>query len=60
MMPALQGIDYIALGVYIAAMIGIGTAFYRKDSSVSDYFVAGRNMPAGSFLSHLRPVRPPG
>jgi solute carrier family 5 (sodium-coupled monocarboxylate transporter), member 8/12 len=45
MLPSLHWLDYLTLGGYILAMVVIGAAFYRKESSVSEYFVASRQMP---------------
>lgn len=38
-------INYCVLGVYLAAMIGIGIFFSGRQKSTEDYFLAGRNMP---------------
>ncbi|MCI0621477.1 MAG: sodium/solute symporter [Acidobacteria bacterium] len=35
----------MTLGGYIFAMVAIGAAFYRKESSLSEYFVASRQIP---------------
>lgn len=37
-------IDYSIFGVYLAAMLGIGFYFMRKNRSADDYFVGGRKM----------------
>ena len=39
-------IDWLTVGLYVAAAIGIGVYFTRRASkSPDDYFVAGRNLP---------------
>lgn len=37
-------IDYAIFGLYLAAMLGIGFYFMRKNRSADDYFVGGRKM----------------
>jgi len=37
-------IDYLIFGTYLAAMLGIGFYFMRKNRSAEDYFVGGRKM----------------
>lgn len=37
-------IDYAIFGLYLAAMLGIGFYFMRKNRSAEDYFVGGRKM----------------
>ncbi len=37
-------IDYAIFGLYLAAMLGIGFYFMRKNKSADDYFVGGRKM----------------
>ncbi len=37
-------IDYSIFGLYLAAMLGIGFYFMRKNRSADDYFVGGRKM----------------
>ncbi len=39
-------IDYVIFGLYLAAMLGIGFFFMRKNTSADDYFVGGRKMNA--------------
>lgn len=42
----------ITLGIYMAAMLGIGYWSYRRTSTLSDYMLAGRNLgPAVTALS---------
>jgi SSS family transporter len=38
-------LNYTILAVYLAAMIGIGLRFARKQHSTEDFFLAGRRMP---------------
>lgn len=38
-------INWIVLGVYLAAMLGIGALFARKNVSAKEYFFAGGNIP---------------
>jgi solute:Na+ symporter, SSS family len=37
-------IDYLIFGTYLAAMLGIGFYFMKKNRSADDYFVGGRKM----------------
>jgi SSS family solute:Na+ symporter len=41
--PAFTTIDLTVLIVYLAAMVAMGSMFYRKKSDTKDYFLAGRN-----------------
>ena len=42
----LVGLDWIAIGVYFAAVIVIGLVFSRRAGrSTDDFFVAGRSLP---------------
>ena len=38
-------IDWIIVAAFLFALIAIGYIFSRKNSSIDDYFVAGRSMP---------------
>ncbi|HMP77024.1 MAG TPA: sodium/solute symporter [Kiritimatiellia bacterium] len=38
-------LNYAILAVYLAAMIGIGIRFARKQKNTEDFFLAGRRMP---------------
>lgn len=38
-------LNYAILGIYITAMISVGVYFSRKQTSISDYFLAGRKLP---------------
>lgn len=38
-------IDWAIVGVYLAAMVGVGAWFARKQRSTEDYFLAGRRIP---------------
>lgn len=39
-------VDWLILVAYIAAVCGLGSLFYRRRASASDYFVGGRRMTA--------------
>lgn len=41
----MAGIDIAILAVYFAAVVCLGSIFYRGQKSLSDFFLAGRNMP---------------
>jgi SSS family transporter len=41
----MAGIDIAILAVYFAAVVCLGGIFYRGQKSLSDFFLAGRNMP---------------
>ena len=41
----MQPIDLIVLGVYLAAVIWLGARFSRRQASVRDYFLAGKQVP---------------
>ncbi len=45
--PLLKWLDWIVIGVYLTAMLGIGLYFYlrQKRNSTSDFFVGGRTIP---------------
>ncbi len=38
-------LNYCILGVYLAAMLGVGVIFARRNQTAEQYFLAGRNMP---------------
>ncbi|MFV1980211.1 MAG: sodium/solute symporter, partial [Rhodothermia bacterium] len=38
-------LDYVAVGVYLLAMILIGVYFSRRETGTEDFFVGGRKMP---------------
>ena len=40
-------LDYAILFAYLLAMLGVGYYFMRRQDSVDEYFVGGRNMGAG-------------
>lgn len=42
-----QAFQYIALGVYFAAMLGIGWYAFRRTDDLDDYMLAGRKLPPG-------------
>ena len=42
-----QTFQLIAIGIYFAAMIGIGFYAYRQTTDLDDYMLAGRNLPPG-------------
>ncbi|MBN2507686.1 MAG: sodium/solute symporter [Verrucomicrobia bacterium] len=37
-------LDYLIFGAYLAATVGLGVAFTRKQRNIQDYFLAGRSM----------------
>ena len=43
--PAFGNLNYCILGVYLAAMFGIGLCFAGKQKTTESYFLADRNMP---------------
>lgn len=43
-MKGLSTLDLIVLFVYLAAVAGIGSSFYRRRSTARDYFLGGRSM----------------
>ncbi len=43
----MQIIDFVILGTYFVAMLGVGLYFQRRQSGLDEYFVGGRNMGAG-------------
>lgn len=43
-MAGLHTADWIVLGAYLAAMVGVGACFYRGQKSTKDFFLAGRSM----------------
>src|SRR5207302_1733868 len=44
--PALEWIDYVVMLVYFAFVLGIGFALKRYVKSSTDFFLAGRSIPA--------------
>ena len=38
-------LDYVVLGVYLVAVVVLGSLFVRGQKSIDDYFLAGRSMP---------------
>lgn len=45
MNPALEGLDWVVLGVYFLALIGVAVWVIRqKNKNTEDYFLAGRNV----------------
>ncbi len=38
-------LNYVVLGTYLAAMVGIGVLFAGKQKTTDEYFLAGRRMP---------------
>ena len=40
----MQGIDALIFLVYMAAMLGVGFFYHRKNSETDDYYVGGRSM----------------
>lgn len=42
-----QTFQLISIGIYFAAMLGIGFYAYRQTSDLDDYMLAGRNLPPG-------------
>lgn len=43
--PSFSSLNYAILFVYLAAMLGIGLLFARKQKNTEDFFLAGRRMP---------------
>ena len=43
-MEGIQPLDYVAVGVYMAAVVGMGFYMMRQKDT-ADFFVAGRNVP---------------
>ena len=43
----LRWLDWVVMGIYLSAMVGIGLYFYlrEKRSSTADFFVGGRSIP---------------
>ena len=45
-MSYLNGFDYTVIGLYFAALVGLGLILQRKASaSIEDYFIGGRKLP---------------
>lgn len=42
----LAGLDYLAIGIYLAITAGIGAWTARRQTSTAEYFVANRRIPA--------------
>ena len=40
-----QTLDYAALGAYLAALVGMGLYFSRREKTTDDFFLAGRRVP---------------
>ncbi len=43
-MKPLSPIDLIAVSLYLATIVFLGSRFYRRDATPSDYFLSGRRM----------------
>jgi SSS family solute:Na+ symporter len=43
----LQPIDFVILGAYFVAMLGVGVYFQRRQTGLDEYFVGGRSMGSG-------------
>jgi SSS family transporter len=64
----LTGLDYVVVGVYLAAVIVLGSAFSRRKESTEGYLLGGRRMPwwligvsyIASLLSTISMVGAPG
>ena len=41
---ALTSLDYMVLGLYLSAMMGVGLYFSREQRTSRDFFLAGRSM----------------
>ena len=41
----MSALDWVVLGVYIAAMLGMSVYLSRGQQSADDYYVGGRNLP---------------
>ncbi|MBZ0256871.1 hypothetical protein K8I31_12470, partial [bacterium] len=44
---------YLILFLYLAILVGIGVWCSRRQSSIQDFFVAGRSMPAWAALAAI-------
>ncbi len=44
-MDTFGALNYLVLGIYLAAMLGIGAFFSRKQESAEMFFLAGRKLP---------------
>src|SRR5665647_2993707 len=44
---SIHWIDLTIFVVYLIVMLGVGVFFMRKNSTIEDYYVGGRNMSAG-------------
>lgn len=42
---SIRSLDAAAIGLYLAAMIGVGLYFARKNETTEEYFVGNRNFP---------------
>ena len=42
---ALSRLDYIIVGLYMLAMMGVGVRFSRGDANTEDYLLGGRAIP---------------
>ena len=43
-MAGLHVVDWVVLGLYLAAMIVVGASFYKGQKTTKDFFLAGRSM----------------
>lgn len=41
----LESLDFLCIGIYLIAIVLIGSAFSRGQSSTKDYFLAGKSVP---------------
>lgn len=41
----MRSLDLLVIGVYIAALLGIGAHLSRKQTTTEQYFIAGRSIP---------------
>lgn len=44
-MKGFSSLDYTVVLVYLVAVAGFGSSFYRRKSTASEYFLGGRSMP---------------
>ena len=43
-LKGLATLDYLVIGIYLLAIAGIGSSFYRRKSSAREYFLGGKSM----------------
>ncbi|NQT54260.1 sodium/solute symporter [bacterium] len=43
-MSGLHAVDWVVMGAYLAAMVGVGAAFFKGQKDTEDFFLAGRSM----------------